>query len=404
MNDSTFLGGVNLSVPVIPLEWKIESLADMNGDGHVDILWRNSRTGENHLWYMDNATVLGGYNLSIASVSTDWEIVGTTTPNGWGGNDTIQTSLANYTLPEKFENLTLTGGASINGTGNEVANQLTGNSGDNTLHGLAGNDTIQGGDGNDTLYGDDGNDTISDFGGNDTINGGIGNDTLTDWLGNDAINGGDGDDVIWDHAGTSNTINGDAGNDSLVTSGGTNTINGGDGNDTITGGTGADTINGGDGEDSISEIGGANTISGGAGNDTLRGGSDIDTIDGGSGDDTIQGDTGWDILTGGAGADRFVWTLPVHGLDHITDYQAGAGGDVLDIAMRHTMELFSGQTITAANLTNYVQLSTAGGNTTISVDYDGAGTGWSMGQLVVLDGVTGLNLADLYNNGYLTVS
>src|SRR6185295_16639066 len=57
------------------------------------------------------------------------------------------------------ENLTLTGTAAINGTGNTLANVLTGNSAANTLTGAAGSDTLNGGQGNDVLNGGVGNDT-----------------------------------------------------------------------------------------------------------------------------------------------------------------------------------------------------------------------------------------------------
>jgi Ca2+-binding RTX toxin-like protein len=60
------------------------------------------------------------------------------------------------------KNLTLTGSAAIDGTGNEQDNTLTGNQGDNTLTGGKGNDSLIGRAGNDTYQfaRGDGQDTI----------------------------------------------------------------------------------------------------------------------------------------------------------------------------------------------------------------------------------------------------
>ena len=53
-------------------------------------------------------------------------------------------------LGAHLERLTLTGGAGLYATGNELANVLNGNTGANQLDGAAGADLMNGGAGNDT--------------------------------------------------------------------------------------------------------------------------------------------------------------------------------------------------------------------------------------------------------------
>jgi Ca2+-binding RTX toxin-like protein len=72
------------------------------------------------------------------------------------------------------------------------------------------------------------------------------------------------------------------------------------------------------------------SITGGAGANVLTGGAGADTIDGQGGIDSITGGAGSDRLTGGAAVDTFVLTS-TSGTDTITDFTAGAGGDVLQV-------------------------------------------------------------------------
>ena len=153
-----------------------------------------------------------------------------------GGTDTVQTSLASYTLGANVENLTYTGVGNFVGNGNGLNNVITAG---------AGNDTLNGNDGNDQLFG------------------GIGTDTLNGGNSDDSLDGGDGADVL----------NGGSGNDTLL---------GGDANDILLGGTGIDFIDGGIGND---------TVTGGAGNDMMvaSSGNDIFMFAAGFGADQIIG-------------------------------------------------------------------------------------------------------------------
>ena len=79
------------------------------------------------------------------------------------GTDTVEASVS-YSISIGYqadiENLTLTGTAAINGTGNGLGNTITGNDAQNVLNGRGGDDVLDGKVGNDILVGGDGADTF----------------------------------------------------------------------------------------------------------------------------------------------------------------------------------------------------------------------------------------------------
>ncbi|WP_137906787.1 calcium-binding protein, partial [Dolichospermum planctonicum] len=184
--------------------------------------------------------------------------------------DTIQSSVT-YTIAAlaNVENLTLTGTAAINGTGNAANNVITGNGANNSLDGGAGTDTLIGGTGDDIYIVDSTTDTITESAneGTDTIQASV---TYT---------------IV-------------AANVENLTLTGTTAING----------------------------------TGNAANNVITGNSANNTLDGGAGNDILTGGLGKDTLTGGLGVDRFDYRTLADSLfgnfDVITDFNANAGNDL----------------------------------------------------------------------------
>jgi trimeric autotransporter adhesin len=238
------------------------------------------------------------------------------------GTDLVQSSIT-YTLTDNVENLTLTGTADINGTGNELDNVINGNGGANVLDGRAGNDTINGNAGNDTLIGGDGDDALNGGAGDDKLIGDAGNDTLNGGSGVDGMWGGTGDDTyVVDTAGDLVVENAGEGNDTVQASV-TYTLTDNVENLTL---TGSGTINGtGNALDNvITGNGGSNVLSGLEGNDTLIGAAGNDTLDGGTGADNMQGGTGNDTYVVDNTGDLVIEAL-------------GAGTDTVQSSIDYTL-------------------------------------------------------------------
>ena len=157
------------------------------------------------------------------------------------GTDTVNTTLASYTLRANVENLNFTGAGNFAGTGNTLANVIVGGVGNDTLDdgGVGGADTLNGGAGNDTYFVRNAGETILDSGvGVNTVNTTLLSYTLGGNLQNLTFIG------TGNFAGTGNAfdnvLTGGAGNDTLSGLAGNDTLTGGAGNDTMTGGAGND--------------------------------------------------------------------------------------------------------------------------------------------------------------------
>ena len=299
-------------------------------------------------------TLIGGLGNDIYVVDNAGDIV---TEVAGQGTDLVQSSVT-HILRDEVENLTLTGTAAINGTGNTLNNSIIGNSVNNTLNGGAGNDTLNGGAGADSLVGglgddiyvvDNAGDIVTEVAsqGTDlvqssvtyTLGTEVENLSLT---GTAAING------------TGNTLN-----NSIIGNSANNTLNGGAGADTLSGGLGDDIYVVDNAGDIVTEVAGQGTdlvqssvtytlgaevenltltgtaVINGTGNtlnNTIIGNSANNTLNGGAGNDTLNGGAGQDTLTGSTDADNFVFQFgqsTVAASDRITDFAIGS--DKIDL-------------------------------------------------------------------------
>ena len=270
------------------------------------------------------------------------------------GTDTVETSLASYTLLDNFENLTGTDNAGQSLTGNALDNIITGAGGDDVITGLDGNDTLSGGAGADTVYGGAGNDRIDGGAGADTMSGGTGNDTYVVDDAGDVVNeaGGEGTDTV-ETSLASYTLTDGQEIENLV---GTNNAG-----QSLTGNALDNIITGAGGNDTIIGLAGNDTLTGNGGNDTLYGGSGNDTLDGGVGTDTMAGGTGNDVYIVDNAGD-VIQEAPGEGIDQVrtsVSYTLAAGVAVEQLVATSNV----GLTLIGNEFDNTI--SGAGGNDTI---------------------------------------
>src|SRR5205807_2205513 len=102
MDGSTIKPGEGFTGTVPDQNWQVAGIGDFDGDGKDDILWRNSVTGENYLYPMDGLSVkpTEGYLRTVAD--PDWQIVAVGDYDGDGKSDLLWRNAStgqNYLYP-----------------------------------------------------------------------------------------------------------------------------------------------------------------------------------------------------------------------------------------------------------------------------------------------------------------
>lgn len=377
-----------------------------------------------------NDTLNGGAGNDILDGGTGADIL-----QGGGGNDTYYVdnvgdrvveaagagtdqvySSVSYTLDPNIENLTLTGSANLNATGNALANVLVGNSGNNVLDGGAGADTMSGGAGNDTYYVDNVGDHVIE-----AVNGGT--DTIVSSV-NYSLAGLEVENLTLSGSANLNAT-GNAYANTLAGNAGNNVLDGGAGADRMIGGAGDDSYYVDSSGDQVIELAGGGTdsvyttltnynlvanvenlsytgsvASTMVGNDldnvihgsnfggALYGGAGNDTLYGGDGADSLSGGTGHDIMIGGKGDD----TYSVDDVNDVVVEGVGGGTDRVNTSVSYQLsanveQLFAGGTA-AISLTGNDLDNQLSGNDAANVISGGAGKDyiWGNGGNDTIDG------------------
>lgn len=214
--------------------------------------------------------------------------------------------------------------------------------------------------------------------GGDRIDGTVDDDVLAGLGGTDTLNGGPGADVV-DGGDDGDALRGGAGHDTVLGGGGADWLEGDGGDDSLDGGEGDDWLNyywvNGTGRD---------TMAGGEGNDrfAINAGADALSLDGGAGDDRFEiiagASTVIDVATG-EGADVIGWMHPyatLTGRVRVIDFQAGVGGDRIDVDAQLAHSASGDNGYTGGNpfdpALGYLQLVQEGADTLLQWDADGA--------------------------------
>lgn len=133
------------------------------------------------------------------------------------------------------------------------------------------------------------------------------------------------------------------------------------------------------------------------GNDVLNGGSGNDILFGQEGDDILNGGSGNDILYGGSGADIFLYESLQDRTDIIKDFDV-LEGDSIDFSA-----LLTGYDSTQGAIDDFFIFFEQNGNTHIFFDVSGSDPATGASEVVILEGITGLDLNTLISDGSVII-
>jgi len=89
MNGKSVLAGSGSTTALSNAAWVVAASGDFNRDGFTDLLWRNSASGQNVVWFMSGTRILAGSGSTTSLADQNWHVSAAGDFNGDSSQDLV---------------------------------------------------------------------------------------------------------------------------------------------------------------------------------------------------------------------------------------------------------------------------------------------------------------------------